>query len=263
MTAHVADRLVLVVPCYNEALRLDTTAFTNALAERSWLDLLFVDDGSTDRTLEMLQTLERASGGRVTILALTTNAGKAEAVRRGLLAACESGAPLCGFWDADLAAPLAEIDALRATFSSRPATSWVWGIRLRALGRNVVRRALRHYLGRVFATATSLVLHVDAYDTQCGAKLFRCAPLLKHVLSEPFRSRWIFDVELLVRADSFLRAGGTAGVESAVYEQPLASWRHVEGSKVGPVDFLRAARELSLVRRDRVRWERSSSSGPR
>jgi dolichyl-phosphate beta-glucosyltransferase len=137
----------------------------------------------------------------------------------------------------------------------------VWGIRLRALGRDIRREAMRHYLGRLFATASSVLLGVDSYDTQCGAKLFRAGPLLATALVEPFRSRWIFDVELLTRADMLLRHEGHASLEQVVYEQPLGVWQHRPGSKVKPLDFVRALRELWLVRAVRPHWQRALLPG--
>ncbi len=250
--------LVLVVPCFNEALRLDAGAFVTALDAFPWLRLLFVDDGSADDTVRALQVLQARRPDRIEVLQLPHNLGKAEAVRRGLLHVGSAyGEGLCGFWDADLSAPLTELPALRETFLRRDTVQWVWGIRLRALGRRVTRRPLRHYLGRLFATCSSLLLGIDSYDTQCGAKLFRISPLLKAVLAEPFRSRWIFDVELLARAQALLRYEGHAGIEQVVYEQPLAVWEHRAGSKVRGRDFLVALRELLRIRAARAHWYRA------
>lgn len=256
-------RVTLVVPCYNEATRLDRAAFEQALTTTGWLDFCFVNDGSTDRTGELLAALQRAHPRRVQVLALDRNHGKAEAVRQGLLQVAATS-PIIGFWDADLATPLGECGALRERLSEGRTADWVFGIRLRSLGRMIRRRPMRHYLGRLFATATSLTLGVESYDTQCGAKLFRVTPLLHAVLSEPFRSRWIFDVEMLVRAEALLQghafdAGVDAGMsplEQLVHEHPLARWEHQAGSKVRASDFLRALRELLRVRADRARWRR-------
>jgi len=238
----------LVVPCYNERARLQVTRFADALASYPWLRFCFVDDGSTDATGELLRDFAAHHDGRVSVLALSTNQGKAEAVRTGLRAACQQS-PICGFWDADLAAPLHEIAALRESLLARPELEWVLGIRLRSLGRVVERRASRHYLGRAFATVTSMLLGIGAYDTQCGAKLFRSTALLRAVIDAPFRSRWIFDVEMLARATTWLqrdtvRARALAGV---VLEQPLQEWAHQRGSKVRASSFVSAAWDLARI----------------
>lgn len=249
-------RVALVVPCYNEETRLDRAAFDAALGALPWLDLIFVNDGSTDGTERLLHAVRAQWPDRIEVLSLARNAGKAEAVRQGMRRALDRTG-LCGFWDADLSAPLQEVEALRAVFAAYPEVEWAWGIRLRALGREVTRRPLRHYLGRIFATVSSLLLGIDSYDTQCGAKLFRISPLTRAVLDEPFRSRWIFDVELLTRADGLLRFGGTRTLAQVVYEQPLAVWRHKPGSKLRSGDFVKALRELLVVRGARRRWYRA------
>jgi dolichyl-phosphate beta-glucosyltransferase len=248
-----ADRVQLVVPCFNESRRLDVSAFSSALDAMPWLDLCFVDDGSTDTTGEMLSAIQRGWPLRTSVLALPRNVGKAEAVRQGLLYASATSS-ISGFWDADLAAPLDELATLRGVMDADPLIEWVWGIRLRALGRRVERRLSRHYLGRIFATVASATLGLHSYDTQCGAKLFRVSPLLRAVIAEPFISRWIFDIEMLARADGLLGGTGGSGVERAVYEQPLRAWQHRAGSKVRSVDFLRALVELARIRSDRARW---------
>ena len=246
------QELTLVVPCYNEALRLDGPAFLQALDNTPWLRLCFVNDGSTDDTASVLRSLQLRAPDRITVLTLPFNQGKAEAVRHGLLEASRL-TPYCGFWDADLSAPLSELDALFEVFTREPAVQWVWAIRLRALGRSVTRGGLRHYFGRVFATLASALLGVSVYDTQCGAKLFRVTGLLTTVISEPFSSRWVFDVEMLSRATALLRAA-PLGVDAVIYEQPLREWHHRDGSKVRPSDAVHALIDLLKIRARRLRW---------
>ena len=245
----------LVVPCFNEAARLDSAAFERALRDMPWLALCFVNDGSTDDTRVLLEGIRGGCPSRVLVMSLPNNVGKAEAVRQGLLAVSE-GDTICGFWDADLAAPLSELPALRALLTENTRFEWAWGIRVRTLGRHITRRAWRHYLGRVFATVASMALGVPSYDTQCGAKLFRASPLLRAVIAEPFDSRWIFDVELVSRAEALLRASGMPGVEQLVIEYPLSTWCHRGGSKVRSTDFLSALGELARIRAGRGRWFR-------
>ena len=157
------------------------------------------DFWQTVTTLEILESLKAGMPAQIEVLDKKVNTGKGEAVRSGLLRAIQSGAPYVGFWDADLATPLNAIGDLLGVLLSQPEVNIVLGSRVRLLGRNIERRAARHYLGRIFATCVSLVLDLPVYDTQCGAKLFRVTPEIQQVFQEPFSSRWIFDVELLAR----------------------------------------------------------------
>ncbi|MBV8436684.1 MAG: glycosyltransferase [Silvibacterium sp.] len=233
-------RCTIVVPCYNEAHRLPSEKFIEFVHEGRDIDFLFVNDGSTDNTLELLERLRRVCGPAVGVLDKRRNGGKAEAVRDGMVRAIELGrSGFVGFWDADLATPLSAISSLCQELIDEPRLQMVFGSRVRLLGRHVQRRAIRHYLGRVFATVVSLVLRLPIYDTQCGAKIFRVSPQLSQVLRRPFISRWVFDVEILARFIA-LNHGDTHLLHDSIFEYPLERWEDVAGSKVKPGDFVLA-----------------------
>ena len=246
-----SSRCIVVVPCYNEARRLRVEAFADFFADARGNDtqLLFVNDGSRDATLSLLQALHARFPDRVRVLDKQPNGGKAEAVRHGMLHALAlPGCAITGFWDADLATPLAQIPDLAAVLEDDGRLTMVFGARVRLLGRSIHRQPLRHYLGRCFATTASVLLGLPIYDTQCGAKLFRVTPELATVLQDPFQSRWIFDVELLARFLA-LHRDDRAAVRDRIYEYPLPQWTDVAGSKVEPLDFFRAFGELFRVHR--------------
>jgi glycosyltransferase involved in cell wall biosynthesis len=181
-------RVYLVVPCFNEAERLPEEQFRSFALASDELHLLFVDDGSRDATREVLGRLCDGAPERLHMLSLQQNQGKAEAVRRGVLAAVERGADLVEYWDADLATPLFELPRFCELFDERHDLDAVLGSRVRMLGRNIDRRTYRHAYGRVFATAVATLLDLPVYDTQCGSKLFRVNDELKSVFAEPFAS---------------------------------------------------------------------------
>jgi dolichyl-phosphate beta-glucosyltransferase len=242
----MSSTCTIVVPCYNEAARLDAEAFRR-FASCNDVDFLFVDDGSTDSTRETLDALRESRPDRIRVLALGRNLGKAEAVRQGLLAACESNPAYVGFWDADLATPLDDISAFSLLLDSRPDIDMVFGSRVNLLGRNVHRRLARHYVGRLFATAAATVLGVGIYDTQCGAKLFRVTPGFIDRLREPFIGGWIFDVEMIAREVRARRAGGMTPISRVIFEYPLMEWRDVAGSKIKPMDWLKVGLSLGRI----------------
>ena len=240
------DTLV-VIPCYNEAGRLRVQEFEQFLADRAEVGFVMVNDGSRDDTLAVLRGMAERHPGRIEVLDLQPNGGKAEAVRRGLLFAMERKPRYTGFWDADLATPLASVMEFREVLEHRSAVDWVIGARVRLLGRRIDRRTLRHWMGRVFATFASFVLGIAVYDTQCGAKLFRCEPGLAQVLRTPFPSRWFFDVELIGRFVNLRREARDPAPGDRIVEVPLQTWIDVAGSKLRPLDFIRATWELGGI----------------
>jgi len=237
----------IVVPCYNEAKRLRVDVFRDYLRNHPGTTFLFVDDGSKDATLSVLQSVKDSMPDQVEVFPLPKNSGKGEAVRQGLQQAVKlRSSDYVGYWDADLATPLDAIEDLQGILTAQPAIRIVMGSRVRLLGRHIERKAARHYLGRVFATFASLTLRLPVYDTQCGAKILRVTPDLETLLAQPFCSRWIFDVELIAR---FAQLYPTAsGDPKWIYEFPLHVWEDIDGSKVKAFDFVRAARDLLEIR---------------
>ncbi len=237
-------RVTIVIPCFNEAARLDVNEVRALLADDD-VSIVFVDDGSRDDTLRVLGDIARDEP-RVRVLPSGENRGKGEAVRSGLnLAALDAN--IVGYLDADFSAPASEMLRIVDTLRTTPTLDVALGSRVALLGRSIERSAIRHYLGRVFATAASTTLGLPIYDTQCGAKAFRVTPALRRALVRPFASRWVFDVELL---DRLLRESVQP---KAIVEVPLQVWRDVRGSKFNPGAAPRAALDLARIARARRR----------
>ena len=244
--------LALVVPCYNEAARLDPEAFLQFVATHPGVQLVFVDDGSQDATGEILERMRAAAPAAVTTLRHSPRRGKAETVRAGILAGLAQRATLVGFFDADLATPLRAVDDFLAVLRTRPEVEFVLGSRVMLMGRDIKRKATRHYFGRMFATAVSLTLDLPVYDTQCGAKVLRANAATATLFETPFRSQWIFDVELIARYLRLPVAPGEPGRRDRLYELVLPSWHDKPGSKLRWQDFARAVVELGYIWRERL-----------
>ncbi|MFZ5985800.1 MAG: glycosyltransferase [Bacillota bacterium] len=210
-------KVLLIIPCYNEEKRLDFRKF-----EGYNYHFLFVNDGSIDNTCEFIKTNLKEN---MYALNLEKNSGKAEAVRQGMLHAktlpIYDDLDWIGFWDADLSTPLDEVQyflAYSQLFSCN--IDGIFGSRIYKLGSEIRRSFKRHYLGRLFASLVGIVLKIDSYDSQCGAKLFK-KDIIDQTFNHPFISKWIFDVEIILRLKN-----------KNILECPLRGWMDVKGSKV-------------------------------
>jgi glycosyltransferase involved in cell wall biosynthesis len=231
----------VVMPCFNEERRLKGEEILGFLREHPNVAICFVDDGSSDGTRTTLDALKERSPQSVHVLGLPINGGKAEAVRKGILhAAATRQFRLIGYWDADLSTPLPELDAMILAFDADPRRMLAMGSRVRRLGANIRRSALRRYIGRVFSTLASVMLRLPVYDSQCGAKVVR-ADLADLLFGDPFLTRWLFDVEVMARLRNHL---GTDLALCAMAEVPLTNWAEVGGSKLRLVHMMRAPLEL-------------------
>lgn len=232
-------RCLIVVPCYNEAGRLDPEIWLSFAEQHPNIGFLFMNDGSTDGTEAILDSLHERLPTAFERYSTSVNRGKAEAVRHGMLWGLTRPVDYVGYWDADLATPLETISTFINFLDDHPRFDLIMGSRIQLLGHVIQRSAIRHVLGRVFAFAAARTLGMTVYDTQCGAKLFRATRGVELVFADPFRTNWTFDVEVLSRL-SFLKLQYRDGEAPLLYEYPLPEWRDVAGSKVQPADFFRA-----------------------
>jgi dolichyl-phosphate beta-glucosyltransferase len=237
-------RVAIVVPCYNESHRLPVARFEEYI-QSTGTEFVFVDDGSTDNTFEMLKKIEAAYPDQVVVVSCGSNRGKGEAVRQGINVAFARHVDYVGFWDADLATPLEVVSDFLAEFARGRDCLMVFGARVRLLGREIDRSVIRHYFGRVFATVASVVLRLPVYDTQCGAKLFRVTPVTVALFATPFCSRWTFDVEIIAR--HIQKVGSVTTAASQIIEFPLYIWKDVAGSKVKPRHFFIALFDMCRI----------------
>jgi len=236
----------IIIPCYNEETRLPQREFLDYSKQNETIHFLFVNDCSSDATGRIIDELCLQRPRQFRALHLPHNLGKAGAVRAGFIKAFAGEYEAIGFWDADLATPLSEINNFCALLADSH-YHMVLGARVRLLSRLVERQTTRHYLGRVFATLASIVLGLTIYDTQCGAKLFANNQDLRQVFSKPFTVNWIFDVEILARYILLTKYQGALPLADIACEYPLGKWLDVPGSKLKVRDFGVAIFEMAKI----------------
>ena len=229
---------VVVVPCYNEAKRLNMRAIQDFGRRAESIELLFVNDGSRDETLELVEHLHSCNPHRFSFVHLAKNVGKAEAVRQGVLTAIRSGRGLrrvlgcrpgdaaCGYRivlpSARQQAPNRSRDRLAnwplgPQDRSSPATA-IAGPRVRpdrlaGVGRANSRHAVRR-------------------------QAVRATPRLEHYFAQPFRTRWIFDVEIFARMRLAHRTRQLPSLGEIIYEFPLDAVARRGGVELEEGDFV-------------------------
>ena len=243
-------KVVIIIPCYNEADRLDTNKFIDYLSKNTHLHFIFIDDGSTDNTNLIIKQIILKFNSLASLLINETNKGKAESVRLGVIESYKMNPDFIGFLDADLAAPIGEIDNLLKIIKKDKIKEVVFASRIQLIGSEIKRNYFRHFFGRVFATVVSNILNLPVYDTQCGAKIFS-RKICDDIFYEQFISPWLFDVELFAR---LLNVYGMERTIQMSYEHPVSKWVDIDGSKVKLIYFLKAPFELlKIVRHYKLR----------
>lgn len=226
----------MVVPAYNEEARLGRTLdrVREYLSQQpySW-SVTVVSDGSTDRTEEIANEFAKGDE-RFSLVACRPNRGKGAAVRDGML---QVEGELLLFSDADLAAPIEEIEKLLPAVEA--GADIAIGSRPLKDSRLEVRQPFyREWLGRASNMLVQALAVKGIKDTQCGFKLFK-REVARDVFSRCKLNGFSFDFEaLMIARDLGYR----------IAEIPIR-WAHQEGSKVVFWrDYPRALRDLLMLR---------------
>ncbi|MCP4977255.1 MAG: glycosyltransferase [Maribacter sp.] len=236
--------IVIVVPCYNEQIRLPVDNFTSFLVNHPRAKVCLVNDASTDDTIAVLHSLQITLPKQVFLLNNELNLGKAESVRKGVLYCSKNKlAPYIAYLDADLATSLEECYGIGHNLDSRK--SFVFASRILKIGSVVERRFSRFLFGRIIATFISNILDIKVYDTQCGCKVFN-SEITDLMFEKPFISKWLFDVELFSRI--LCHYGKTEGL-NMMEEIPVKQWIDQGKSKVKITYFFRLWYDLFLIRK--------------
>lgn len=229
--------LSILIPAYNEEQRLPSTLETvkSYLDSKSYdfVEVVVVDDGSTDGTAAIVQQVAQKDA-RFRLVSNPGNRGKGYAVRHGMR---EAKGDWVLFSDADLSAPIQELDKLVAAVRREKADG---AIGSRALDRSLVGRHqsfLREFAGRFFNVLMRLATGLPYRDTQCGFKMLR-ADAARVVAARQQSEGFGFDVEILYIA----KKHGFRVVEVPV------RWFNVEGTKVSMWNGLSAFADPWRVR---------------
>ncbi len=230
----------IIIPAYNEEKRLPSTldrviAYLDK-AKFAFAEIVVVDDGSRDGTVAAAERYAASSAYPFRVLRNPGNQGKGYSVRHGML---EGKGDWLLFSDADLSAPIEELDKLLQAVDTRAARV---AIGSRALDRSLVgvhQSAFREYAGRFFNLVMRISTGLAFEDTQCGFKLFE-RQAAHEIFKRQLLERFGFDVEVLLIAKLL----GYKTVEIPV------RWDNVEGSKVGMFSGLDGFVDLWRVRRN-------------
>jgi dolichyl-phosphate beta-glucosyltransferase len=190
----VIHRLSVVVPAYNEQDCIAETLekILSFLAAKPFdYEIIVVDDGSTDRTSDIVTKL-RASIPKMNLLKNDKNRGKGAAVRRGVLSA---NGDFVLFLDADFSTPIEEFDKFQPHLEN--GAHVVIGSRRERDSAILVRQPwYRVYMGHTFSILARVLLAPPIHDFTCGFKCLE-ASAAKKIFGKQSLDDWSFDAEIL------------------------------------------------------------------
>ena len=190
-------KTVIIFPYYNEAKRINLISLQKFIASIG-LDVMFISDGSTDDSTELISKLANQVAVDIKIMKLEKNIGKTNALRIAMLRSLEVGYELALTQDVDL--PYSDNDAIRAIRLMKSDNVDIYsGARVRLAGSGTLRSPLRQWAGRMIATVIYVFYSKDFYDPQSPCKVYRLKSIQDDLIKN-FKSRWFGDVELLYRS---------------------------------------------------------------
>jgi len=220
----------IVVPAYNEERRI--VPFLEEMTEfvkNGKYEVLLVNDGSGDRTLDLLNSASRKSG-KFRVISYEKNMGKGYAVRQGVT---KARGDYVIFIDADGSIRPDEIRKMEPFLKKYDI---VVGTRASAKS-DVKQPKKRKFLGITFNLAVNLIYQTGISDSLCGFKGFR-RDVAKDLFSSLLSNRWVFDVEIFHRARKR---------KYSLYQLPIV-WEHRGESRIKTLDPLKMVFQLLVLR---------------
>lgn len=233
------SHFAIIIPCYNEAARLNKNQYLCFIEKHPEIRLLFVNDGSRDETMYVLEEIQSKAPDQILIINLERNIGKGEAVRLGIKTAlAQHPFDYIGYLDADLSTSLNEFYKIYQ-YGCQYKADLILGSRIKKVDTKIERSFLRHIIGRVIATIIDQRFNLGVYDTQCGAKIIKTS-IIQTPTSGKFYTKWFFDVELLIRIKREFKS-------IQAVEMPLSTWKSVKGSNLNFFSFPKVLKELFIL----------------
>lgn len=233
----------VVIPCYNEETRLKTETFKDFVNQNLGYHLCFVNDGSKDNTLSVLNELAKGREDYISVYNCEKNGGKAEAVRQGTLHMIkDEQLNYIGYLDADLSTNFKDFDDLVQTISKSD-FKIVGGSRINRMGADITKAGSRAIISKTINMIIQAILGMSFQDTQCGAKVMT-REIAEHMFNKKFLTSWLFDVEIFMRMKRYY---GADKVKSMICEQPLKRWVHEDGSKLSMSDSFKILGQLFQI----------------
>lgn len=233
----------VVIPCYNEENRLSSALFKDFIDKNVGYHLCFVNDGSTDNTLDVLEKLRKGNEENISIFNCEINGGKAEAVRQGVqYLSKQNNFDFIGYLDADLSTDFKDFDDLVKTIGNSD-FKIVSGSRISRMGANIAKESARKIISKTINLIIQTILGMPFKDTQCGAKIMD-REIASLMFEKKFITKWLFDVEIFMR---MRRHYGKDKVKKYICEQPLKRWVHVDDSKLSMKDSVKIVGQLGQI----------------
>ncbi|PIY96691.1 MAG: hypothetical protein COY66_03410 [Candidatus Kerfeldbacteria bacterium CG_4_10_14_0_8_um_filter_42_10] len=223
-------QISLVIPVYNEEERIKKSLskilpYLNQLAD---YEIIFVDDGSTDRTLLVL---EEYKNKRFRVIKNGKNCGKGYSVQQGMLRARY---PVVLFSDADFSTPIEDLEKLLPHLENYDIVIGSRGMEQSQI--SVHQKFYKEWLGKIGNKFIQLLVIPGIKDTQCGFKLFKKETLV--IFQKQTIKRWGFDFEILMLAHK---------IGFRIKEVPVR-WQNDFRSKVKSSDYLKTFGELIKIK---------------
>ena len=227
----------IIVPCYNEEKRLNFNHFYQFSQQNKEYKILFVDDGSRDKTLDILKKLSFSSEN-ISYLSYKKNRGKSYAVRSGVLNILDNNKlenTYIGFLDADLSISTEDIDKLYKTAILNPELGFVYYMKNKK--QYYSKKYFRYLISNILKLLNKKLYNINIDDTQCGCKIFK-SNVAEIIFRDEFNSKWLFDLEIFLRLIDNYNESYLDDFSSGIINKNI---RFAKKSKIKSTIFLRLA----------------------